>query len=438
MTSKLLIKNGLLIDPSTQTEVKEDIRIESDQVVERGVGLKERGDEDVIDAHGCWVSPGLVDMHTHLRDLAQKDKEDLHTGTRSAAAGGFTTVVAMANTEPVLDSGPNLSLYLQKISRNAVIEVLPVASVTRGLAGQELTNMVELSELGAVAFSDDGKPIQNLVVLRRALEYVKLTGKVIISHAEDSDLAEGGCMHECSRSTSLGLQGITYASETVAVARELEMVRVTRSPYHFTHISCAPSVEKIRQAQAEGLPVTVDVTPHHLALNVEMMTEYDTSYKMNPPLRDNRDQEALVQGIKDGTISAIATDHAPHTDLEKSLPFTSAPFGIIGLETAFPICYESLVKAGHITFMKLIELFTTGPAKILDLELPSLSIGSRANICIIDPDYKWNYNAKQGFSRSHNSPWNGRDLQSKVMCTIFKGKIVFQAAQLKERFSIRA
>lgn len=435
MSSKLLIKNGLLIDPSTKAEVKEDLRIESDQIIERGPSLKQRDDEDVIDAHGCWVVPGLIDMHTHMRDLAQKDKEDLHSGTKSAAAGGFTTVVAMANTEPVLDSGTNLSLYLQKIAKNAVIEVLPVASVTRGLQGQELTNMVELSELGAVAFSDDGKPIQNLVVLRRALEYVRLTGKVIISHAEDSDLAEGGCMHECGRSTTLGLQGITYASETVAVARELEMVRVTRSAYHFTHISCAPSVEQIRRAQAEGLPVTVDVTPHHLALNVDMMNEYDTRYKMNPPLRDNPDQQALVQGIKDGTISAIATDHAPHTDLEKSLPFTSAPFGIIGLETAFPICYEALVKAGHISYMKLIELFTTGPATILELQLPSLSIGSRANICVIDPDYKWTYDAKHGFSRSHNSPWSGKDLHSKVMCTIFKGKVVFQAAQLQDRFS---
>lgn len=435
MTTKILIKNGLLIDPASKTEAKGDLRIEGDQIIERGPSLKANKDEEVIDAHGCWVAPGLIDMHTHMRDLGQKDKEDLHTGTRAAAAGGFTTVVAMANTEPVLDSGTNLSLYLQKIEKHAVIEVLPVAAVTRGLQGQELTNMVELAELGAIAFSDDGKPVQNLVVLRRALQYVKLTDRVIISHAEDLDLAEGGAMHECMISTTMGLQGITYASETVAVARELEMVRLTRSPYHFTHISCNPSVEMIRRAQAEGLPVTADVTPHHIALTVDALTGYDTSLKMNPPLRAKRDQDGLIEGIKDGTISAIATDHAPHTDLEKSLPFPAAPFGITGLETAWPVCYTALVLNKHIDRMRLFDLFTVGPAKILDLELPSLAAGSRANICIIDPDYHWTYDARQGFSKSHNSPWHKKELTGKVMCTIYKGELVFRAPQHVDRIS---
>jgi dihydroorotase len=434
MTRKILIKNGLLIDPLEQTESKEDIRIESEEIVERGSGLKPSGkDEEVIDARGCWVSPGLIDMHTHMRDLGQKDKEDLHTGTKAAAAGGFTTVVAMANTEPVLDSGTTFSLYLQKIAKSAVIEVLPVASVTRGLQGQELTNMVELAELGAIAFSDDGKPIQNLVVLRRALQYVKLTGRVIISHAEDLDLAGGGAMHEGVISTTLGLQGITYASETVAVARELEIVRLTRSPYHFTHVSCNPSVEMIRRAQAEGLPVTADVTPHHLALTVDLLTDYDTSLKMNPPLRAKKDQDGIIAGIVDGTIGAIATDHAPHTSLEKSLPFPSAPFGVTGLETAFPVSYAALVQPKHISRLKLYELFTVGPARILSLPLPSLSVGSSANICIVDPEYNWVYDAAHGFSRSHNSPWDKKELHTKVMCTIYKGQIVFQAQQLADR-----
>jgi dihydroorotase len=336
----------------------------------------------------------------------------------------------MANTDPVLDSGTTLSLYLQKIAGNAVIEVLPVASVTRGLQGQELTNMVELAELGAIAFSDDGKPVQNLVVLRRALQYVKLTGRPIISHAEDLDLAGGGAMHEGVISTSLGLQGITYASETVAVARELEMVRLTRSPYHFTHISCAPSVEKIRRAQAEGLPVTADVTPHHLSLTVDLLTEYDTNLKMNPPLRAKKDQEALIAGIIDGTITAIATDHAPHTNLEKSLPFPDAPFGITGLETAFPVSYEALVESGRISRIKLYALLTVGPATILSLPIPSLEIGSPANICIINPDTRWKYDAAHGQSRAHNSPWDKKEFNTKVMYTIYKGNIVFHAAQL--------
>lgn len=435
MTRKILIKNGLLIDPLTQKESKEDIRLESEQIVERGPSLKPANDEEVIDAHGCWVCPGLIDMHTHMRDLGQKDKEDLHTGTKAAAAGGFTTVVAMANTDPVLDSGTTLSLYLQKIAKHAVIEVLPVASVTRGLLGQELTNMVELTELGAIAFSDDGKPVQNLVVLRRALEYVKLTGRVIISHAEDLDLAAGGDMHEGVLSTTMGIQGITYASETVAVARELEIVRLTRSPYHFTHISCAPTVEKVRKAQAEGLPVTADVTPHHLALTVDLLANYDTNLKMNPPLRTTVDQDALIEGIKDGTISAIASDHAPHTSLEKSRSFPDAPFGVTGLETEFSVSYSALVLTKHISRMKLIELFTTGPAKILDLEMPSLAVGARANLCVIDPDFHWIYDAKQGSSRSHNSPWHQKELVGKVMCTVYKGSIVFQAPQLAGRIN---
>jgi len=437
MTSKVLIKNGLLIDPLSKTESKEDLRIESEQIIERGASLKATPDEEVIDAHGLWVCPGLIDMHTHMRDLGQKDKEDLHTGTKAAAAGGFTTVVAMANTEPVLDSGTTFSLYLQKIKANAVIEVLPVASVTRGLQGQELTNMVELADLGAIAFSDDGKPVQNLLVLRRALEYVKLTGRPIISHAEDCDLAEGGVMHECGLSTSMGIRGISPASENVAVARELEILRLSRTPYHFTHISCASAVEQIRRARAEGLPVTADVTPHHLALSVDLLADYDTNLKMNPPLRTTGDQSALIAGIKDGTIEAIATDHAPHTDLEKSRTLAEAPFGIIGLETAFSISYATLVLNKHIDRLKLIQLLTTGPASILDIEAPSLQPGSAAKICIIDPDCHWTYDAFKGHSRSHNSPWHKKELQGKVMATIFKGKLVFQAEQLASRLSAK-
>jgi dihydroorotase len=435
MTKKVLIKNGLLIDPLNETESKEDLRLEGENIVERGPSLKPDKNEEIIDAHGCWVCPGLIDMHSHMRDLAQKDKEDLHTGTQAAAAGGFTTVVAMANTDPVLDSGTTLSLYLQKIAANAVVEVLPVAAVTRGQQGQDLTNMVELAELGAVAFSDDGKPVQNLVVLRRALQYVQLTGRVIISHAEDLDLAGGGAMHEGIISTSMGLQGITYASETVAVARELEIVRLTGSPYHFTHVSCAPSVETIRHAQAEGLPVTADVTPHHLALTVDLLTNYDTNLKMNPPLRTEKDQQALIAGIKDGTIGAIATDHAPHTDLEKSLPFPTAPFGVTGFETAFSVSYAALLLKKHINRLKLLQLFTTGPAKILNLPQPSLRTGARANICIIDPDCQWLYDARHGFSRSHNSPWHQKELNGKVVCTIYRGKTVFQAPQLSGRLT---
>ena len=434
MTNKILIKNALIIDPLENKEIREDVRIEGEEIVERGASLKHAPtDEELIDANGCWLCPGLIDMHTHLRDLGQKDKEDIHTGTKAAAAGGFTTVVSMANTDPVLDNGATLSLYLQKIKARAVVEVLPVASVTKGLLGQELSNMLELSELGAIAFSDDGKPVQNMTVLRRALEYARLTCKIIISHAEDLDLSEGGSIHECELSTSLGLQGISYASETVAVARELEIVRLTGAAYHFTHLSCASSVELIRRARSEGLAVTADVTPHHLALTVDNLGEYETNYKMNPPLRSKKDQAALISALQDGTISAIATDHAPHTHLEKSRTFTEAPFGITGLETAFSVVYTTLVKAQHITKMNLIQLLTVGPAKILNLPMPSLAIGSRANLCIIDPEVIWTYDAKNGQSRSSNSPWDTQELSGRVNYTIYKGSIVYRSEQLVDR-----
>lgn len=427
MSDKILIKNGLILDPAKNSELKTDIRIAGGEIVEWGTELVQTGEENVIDASGCWISAGFIDIHTHMRDLGQKDKEDIHTGTKAAAAGGFTTVVTMANTDPVIDNGMTLSMYLQKISERAVIEVLPVAAVTKGLAGQELTNMVDLSEMGAIAFSDDGKPIQNMTVLRRALEYARLTGKTIISHAEDLDLSEGGSMHECALSTELGLQGISYTSETVAVARELEMVRLTQAPYHFTHISCASSLDLIRRAKVEGLSVTVDVTPHHLALTVDEVAEYNTNAKMNPPLRTGRDRSELINAIKDGTITAIATDHAPHTKLEKSRPFTEAPFGITGLETAFSVVYEALVLEKHISILELIKLLTIGPARILDLPVPSLSAGSPANLCIIDPRIQWTYDTSHGYSKSTNSPWDQKKLTGRVVCTIYKGQIVYRS-----------
>lgn len=427
MSDKILIKNGLILDPAKNSEQKSDIRIAGGQIVERGSDLSANSEEQVIEADGSWISCGFIDIHTHLRDLGQKDKEDIHTGTKAAAAGGFTTVVSMANTDPVIDNGMTLSMYLQKIAERAVIEVLPVAAVTKGLGGQELTNMVDLSEMGAIAFSDDGKPIQNMTVLRRALEYARLTGKLIISHAEDLDLSEGGSMHECALSTELGLQGITYASETVAVARELEIVRLTQAPYHFTHISCASSLDLIRRAKVEGLPVTVDVTPHHLALTAEEVAEYNTNAKMNPPLRSGRDRQELINAIKDGTITAIGTDHAPHTKLEKSRPFVEAPFGITGLETAFSVVYEALVVQNYISILELIKLLTIGPARILDLPVPSLQIGSTANLCIIDPNIQWTYESAKGHSKSTNSPWNHKKLHGKITCTIYKGQVVYRS-----------
>lgn len=427
MTESILIKDGLLIDPSEQKEFVADIRIADGKISEVGKNLSAQKSERIIDADGLWITPGFVDLHTHLRDMGQKDSEDIKSGSQAAAAGGFTTVLTMANTEPVMDNAATLSLYLQKIKEHAVIEVLPVAAVTKGLQGIELTNMNDLAQLGAVAFSDDGMPIQNMAVLRRALEYIRLTGKLIISHSEDKDLSESGVINEGEISTRMGLPGLSWASETVAVARELEIVRLTKAPYHFTHLSCAGSVELVRRAKKDGLAVTADVTPHHLSLSVNDLGGYRTCCKMKPPLRTQEDIAALITGIKDGTIDAIATDHAPHSDLAKAQSMAQAPFGIIGLETAFALTYDVLVKKSGMSKLAFFNLLTTAPSRIIDLPIPSIKAGARANLTVIDPDFQWNYDAQNGASRAHNSPFCGTSLHTKVITTICHGKVVFEA-----------
>lgn len=426
MTASLLLKGGLVIDPATNVEGIRDVRVNDGLIEAIGEKLEAKDKEHVVNAKELWVCPGFVDIHTHLRDLGQKDKEDITTGTNAGAAGGYTTLLAMANTVPPVDNAATLSVLLQRIADHASIEVLPVASVTMNLAGQELTNMTELATLGAVAFSDDGMTISNLAVLRRALDYARLTGRVVISHAEDRDLSGTGCIHEGSRATCLGLPGIPAESETAAIARELEIVRATRSPYHFTHLSCARSVQLIKQAKADGLPVTCDVTPHHLTLSVEDIKGYDNNYKMKPPLRLREDIDALIAGLKDGTIDAIATDHAPHTRLEKFTTMQDAAVGIIGLETAFSLCYEQLVASGALSKMAFVKLFTTGPADALDLSVPSLEVGMPANIALFDPDHKWTYDASRGASKSRNTPYNARVLRGKPVMTIYKGTVVYK------------
>ncbi len=426
MNESILFKGATVIDPTSGFEGQQDVRVKDGIVAAMHANLTADEADTVIAARGLWLTPGLIDMHTHLRDLGQKDKEDLESGTKAAAAGGFTTVVAMANTDPPVDNSSTLAVLLARIQERAVIEVLPIASVTKGLQGAELTNMVELSDMGAVAFSDDGMCIANLAVLRRALEYARLTGRRIISHAEDKDLSVGGSLQECCGTSSYGIKGIPSASETAAVAREIEIVRLTNAPYHFTHISCAASVQLIDRAKQDGLPITADVTPHHLALSVDDIEPFDSNYKMKPPLRLQSDQAALVAGLKDGTIDAIATDHAPHTRMEKETVLEDAAVGVIGLETAFSICYEKLVASGALKPSHLVELFTTKPAQILSLPLPTLKVGLPANITLIDPGHRWAYDPRSGASKSHNSPFAGRLMTGKAILTVFRGKIVYR------------
>lgn len=438
MESAILIKNGRVINPTEAggkvnstlaSNQSLDVRIKDGKIIALESDLKPEAHETVVDAQGCWVMPGFVDMHTHLRDLGQADREDISSGTKAAAAGGYTTVVAMANTDPPTDCAEILDRIIKRIHERAIIEVLPVAAVTKGLKGVELTNMVEMSDMGAIAFSDDGMPISNLDVLRRAFEYARLHGRPIISHPEDRDLSHGGSMNEGMQSTCLGMKGIPSASEAACVAREIEVLRYTGGRLHFAHTSAKASVDLIRQAKTQGLNVTADVTPHHLVLSDAEMTPYDTSFKMNPPLRSKEDVEAVEQALVEGVIDAIATDHAPHSKLDKSKPFDHAPFGIIGLETAFALCFERLVLSGKMAPNKFLALITTHPAKILGIPAPHIVAGARANIAIVDPELRWHFEIGESYSKSKNSPFKGRALKGKNLVTIFNGKVVYADAE---------
>ncbi|MBX9771592.1 MAG: dihydroorotase [Candidatus Obscuribacterales bacterium] len=426
MQQSLFIKSVLVIDPANKKQEVMDVRINDGVIAACGTNIKTEDGDCQIDGKNLWLTPGFIDIHTHLRDLGQSDKEDIETGTKSAAAGGYTKVLAMANTDPPIDSPAILSILLKKIEDKACVKVYPVATVTKGMSGAELTSMVDLARMGVQAFSDDGMPVSNLGVLRRALEYAKLADRTIISHAEDHDLTAGGCMHEGPQATALGLPGIPYASEAACVAREIEVARQTGGKLHFGHISTAISVELIAQAKKQGVNVTADTTPHHLSLSADDIKEYDTCFKMNPPLRTEADQKALVAALVDGTLDAIATDHAPHTKLEKSLPFDKAPFGVIGLETALPLTLEKLVKTKKLTPLQFISLLTDKPSTIIGLSPYMIKPGEHADLVLLDPELSWQYDSNKGLSKSSNSPFHLRNMTGKVLLTIAQGKVAYQ------------
>ena len=407
-----------------------DVRTDGDTIIEIGQNLTPFSSETVFDGKGLWLLPGFIDIHTHLRDFGQTAKEDVASGTLSAATGGYTTVVAMANTVPPIDNVTTFNQLLSLIAEKAVVRVLPIATVTKGMAGKELTEMALLSELGAVGFSDDGLPVTNLAVLRRALEQAKVLGSLVISHPEDKDLSGPGSMNESPYATIKGLAGVPTASEAACIAREIEVVRLTRAPLHFAHVSAAASVKLIARAKEDGLPVTADTTPHHLTLTDAEIPGYDTNFKMNPPLRSREDQEALVAALKTGILDAIATDHAPHTEAEKERGFAEAPCGIIGLETAFALCLERLteqaVPAHRLSRRQVIDKFTTAPARILGLPAPEIKAGAPASFSLFDPACHWTYHARKESSKSHNSPFNNRLIKGRTMLTIYAGKIAHQ------------
>ncbi|MCL5960343.1 MAG: dihydroorotase [Chloroflexi bacterium] len=451
--SQVLIKGGRIIDIGASIDAVGDLLIRDGMIagiwVEQGAtvdgvaALAENGTKppSVVDATGCVVCPGFIDLHAHLREPGYEDKETIETGTRAAAAGGFTTVCCMPNTNPAIDNPGTLELVVRTAQSQGVVRVLPIAAITKNRAGAELAEMAELARAGAVGFSDDGRPVVSSRLMRYALDYSRMLGKPIMEHSEDLDLAKDGVMHEGVIATKLGMRGIPGAAEDIAVARNIAIAQMVDGHLHVAHVSTAGSVELIRRAKEKGIRVTAEVTPHHLTLTDEWvagerrswglmfpywgpMHPYNTNTKVNPPLRTQADVAALIEGLKDGTIDAIATDHAPHTIVDKLCEYDQAEFGISGFETALG-SLMALVHRGEIEIETLIARMTTGPAGVIGLPHGNLNVGSPADVVVFDPDEEWTVSPEEFRSKGKNTPLDGLALKGRVVCTVCAGEVVF-------------
>jgi dihydroorotase len=420
----ICLRGGRVIDPARGFDAHADVLIEGGVVtqIEPGLGARVGRDVKVIQVPDLWVVPGLIDLHTHLREPGQEYKEDIATGTAAAAAGGFTAVCAMPNTTPPNDNRAVTELMVRRAREVGVVRVYPIGAITQGLKGELLAEMGELQEAGCVAVSDDGRPVMSGEVMRRALEYAAGFGLPVIQHCEDLTLSDGGSMNEGPVSTRAGIRAQPSAAEAVMVARDLELVALTGARYHVAHISAAESVRLVRDAKRRGLPVTCEVTPHHLTLTDEACAGYDPLTKCNPPLRSAADVSALIEALGDGTIDAIATDHAPHSPVEKDVEFEQAAFGMIGLETALPLSLD-LVRSGVLTPELLVRRLTSGPAAVLGLPGGTLAPGSVADVTVIAPDATWTCEPAQFRSRSRNSPFAGVSLRGRAVLTLVGGRI---------------
>jgi dihydroorotase len=428
MTGSILIKDGRVIDPGQGIDREVDILIIDGKIssVSGNPSKNIPRDCEIYNAKGLIVAPGLIDMHCHLRDPGVTEEETIASGTMSAAAGGFTSIACMANTDPVADTPAVIEYILSKAAYEGIVNVMPIASVTKGLKGEEMAEMGLLLDAGAVAFSDDGHPIMNAEVMRRALEYAKQFNAVIISHCENSNLSSAGVMNEGYMSTILGLKGIPKAAEETMVERDCALAREFHSKVHIAHVSTAGSVEIIRRAKEEGAKVTCETAPHYFTLTEGEVEGYNTNAKMNPPLRTEEDVKAIVKGLKDGTIDAIATDHAPHLIEEKKVEFKDAAFGIVGLETALPLVLTELVDTGVLTLSKAIEKLTCNPAKVLLRKTGTFKAGYPGDVVIIDPKRSVTVNVKSFLSKSKNSPYDGWKLKGAAVATIVSGRIVMK------------
>ena len=422
---KLLIKNGRVIDPASGHDAVADVLLEDGLVAGVGQNISANGAE-TFDASGLIVAPGFIDMHVHLREPGFEHAETIETGARAAAAGGFTSICPMPNTSPVNDNATVTSYIVDRARRYAVVNVFPIGAITKGSQGEELAAIASMRKAGAVAISDDGRPVMNARVMRRAMEFAKSCGIPVINHCEDLHLSAGGDMHEGLESVKRGLRGIPSCSEDVMVARDILLAEVTGARYHVAHISARHSVDMVQFAKSRGLAVTAEVTPHHFALADRDIPPYDSNYKMKPPLRSCGDVDAMVRGVVSGAIDAIATDHAPHPGDAKMQEFEKCPFGILGLETAIGISLEQLVHPGKISVVKMVELFTTGPDRILNLNRGTLATGAAGDVTIFSTDREWTYDVNKSASKSRNSPFDGKSFKGGPVATVVAGEVVWR------------
>ena len=424
MSQALIIKNGTIIDPKNKRHEVAELYVEDGKIVE-SLSASVAESAEVIDASGLLVTPGLVDIHVHFREPGQTHKEDIESGSHAAAAGGFTTVVCMPNTSPVCDTAGTIRQILESVEDNAIINVHTTGCITKGMDGKDMAPIGSLAKAGVVAVTDDGKCVQDNELMRSILTYAKNFDLPVMDHCQDAALTRGSVMNEGEMSAKLGLKGWPKEAEDIIVARNAILARTTGAHVHCQHLSSAASVEIIRQAKKEGIKITGEASPHHIALEDASIEGYSSLFKMNPPLRTTADREALIEGLLDGTIDCLATDHAPHADYEKEVEFDNAPFGIIGLETSFAISHDILVKSGKCSIDDLIALLTYKGADLCNLDCGHLSAGTQADICLIDPNEEWTVNRDTLKGKSTNSPWFGKTLTGRPRTTIVAGKVVY-------------
>ena len=426
----LWISQARVIDPAAKRDAVGDIFvIDGKFAASLSTAQKKRAKK--IDGRGLVACPGLVDVHVHFREPGQTHKETIGTGSRAAAAGGFTTVVMMPNTAPVADTAGTIQYMKDVIARDAVVRVYPTGCITVGMKGQALAPIGSLKRAGVVAITDDGDCVQSNDLMRRAVEYAKMFDLPVMDHCQDHSMTQGAVMNEGVMSARLGVRGWPNAAEDLIVARNVILSEYTGAHIHLQHISSKFSVDVIRRAKERGARITAEATPHHIALTDDALGTYDTNFKMNPPLRTEEDRCALIAGLRDGTLDIIATDHAPHTDYEKDKEFDFAPNGILGLETALPVTLDILVRQNKFKLPFVVDLMTRRPAQLLKLAGGTLAAGAEADICLFNPDEKWRYDAKAGFSKSSNSPWSGQTLTGRVQATIVGGRVVFADGRIQ-------